>query len=261
MRNMPSVVSPTSGGANYATSTPTVVTGGSNPNVFGAYTQLIASTDYDSYGFIVYADGIMNVTPQLNFAIGAAGSEVNIAEIFGGLYLCLLGYPVPVFIPAGSRLSVRSANEAYTATSYVGVSLLRSNLKVPLSSYGRLNSYNVDGSLIRVDCGATANTKGAYTQIFSSTVKDGKGFSLYVSGANAGGDAHQLLDLAVGAAGSETIIFADIAVHTRAYASQGWTLGPIWTPIPAGSRIAMRGQCDFTTSGDRQPTVSLTIWE
>lgn len=86
---------------------------------------------------------------------------------------------------------------------------------------------------------ASTHTKTAYTEIITSTLRPAAGFLLAGFGASAGGF---LIDLAVGAAGSEKILLANL-LHDLPVAP-----GPHMTPaffplaIPAGSRIAARIQ-------------------
>jgi hypothetical protein len=85
----------------------------------------------------------------------------------------------------------------------------------------------------------TAHTKGAWTQIFASTTVDSGWVVLMpddvaVSATNTA----TLVDIGVGAAGSERVVVADINVG-------GWGHGPSFQAplfVPAGSRVAVRLQ-------------------
>lgn len=253
----------TSAGEVAGSSRGTAVTCGSGAGgVYGSYVQLIASTDYDSYGLIVWSAANLSYS-QYQIAVGGAGSEVNIAHIPGaGSIGGGVAMFVPVFVPAGSRLSARTASAGSTQTTWLSCSLVRANSNVPLVSYGRLLGYSGTSVPPIVDCGATAHTKGAYTQIIASTTNDAKGFSLLVANNPSNSTALDcLLDLAVGAAGSEQIVLSNAYHRCAAYREIASSIGPIWTPIPAGSRIAARGQCNQTAAAERVPRVSVVLWE
>lgn len=254
---------PTSAGEVAGSSAGTVVTCGAGAGgVYGSYAQLVASTDYDSFGLIVWSAANLSYS-QYQIAVGGAGSEVNIAHIPGaGSIGAGIAMFVPVFVPAGSRLSARTASASSSQSTWISCSLIRANSNVPLASYGRLLGYSGTSVPPIVDCGAAANTKGAYTQIVASTTNDAKGFSMLVAAnqLNAN-DQDYLLDLAVGAAASERIILNNSYWRGAAYREIAAVIGPIWTPIPAGSRIAARGQCNRTGANDRVPRVSVVLWE
>ncbi len=95
----------------------------------------------------------------------------------------------------------------------------------------------LDGGAKTVTASATPHAKGAWTQLVASTSGAANLLSFVVTcNANAT-DTATLLDVGIGAAGSETVIIPDIAV--------GGTLQmPIQVPvkIPSGTRIAFRAQ-------------------
>lgn len=88
---------------------------------------------------------------------------------------------------------------------------------------------------------ATAlNTKGAYTELIASTPYDCNGLTFEAGFFDVYG---WLFDVAVGAAGVEQIIASNLMLGTAVM--QRYYLP---AQIPAGSRIAVRGQCDFNGS-------------
>lgn len=84
----------------------------------------------------------------------------------------------------------------------------------------------------------TAHAKGAWTQIVAATSETWRGFILIVGQRfTAATDSSSLLDIGIGAEGSEVVVLADVPV--------GYQLGasvPIPLEIPAGVRVAMRRQ-------------------
>jgi hypothetical protein len=93
-------------------------------------------------------------------------------------------------------------------------------------------------SLTDIPENAAANTKGAYAELIASTAFDAVGFLLNICFTPANSRS-MLLDIAVGAAASETVILADIA-FTHGSASFSTHLVYIPLPIPAASRVSAR---------------------
>lgn len=90
---------------------------------------------------------------------------------------------------------------------------------------------------------ASTNTKGAYTTIIAATAHAAKGFLVQLGSVSAGID--YLVDIAIGGAGSEIVVVADLMAGsgTGSIARQGAYFIPI--AIPAGTRISAR--CQATT--------------
>jgi len=96
--------------------------------------------------------------------------------------------------------------------------------------------------------GVAANTKSAWVELSASTTVETMGFSIAAnhSDASAGTQVSLLLDIGIGAAGSETVIVEGIAVdgsHTSEYLISAY----IPLHISAGSRVAIRGQASATS--------------
>lgn len=87
---------------------------------------------------------------------------------------------------------------------------------------------------------ATPHTKGSWTEVIATTISPANLVLLYLTVATAanGVDTSTLLDIGIGAAGSEVAIVPDLAVG---YAPVGLTYS-IPVNIPVGSRVAVRCQ-------------------
>jgi len=249
----------TQGGANTATSLGTAVQDSRGASgAFGPWTQLIASVDYDAVGvFLCIRPSGQYWNYELG--VGASGSETSIgacAALAGTSGEAMLF--VPVFVPAGSRLAIRGATpSSYSADSRAIAYPVRSQSRHGLSRHFR-------GTLNAMDAGATANTKSAYTQIIASTARDARGYSLFFgTPSSQTSNQNYLIDLAVGAAASEEIILPNLGNISRSYDYFGAPghVGPIWTPIPASSRIAMRMQCDSAVATERKLMACMILWE
>lgn len=91
----------------------------------------------------------------------------------------------------------------------------------------------------------TANRKGAYTQLTAASSQDYSGFA--IGGDTAAGNQFYLIDVAVGAGGSEQNILSNYQFGTG-FVGQSPQSQTIMTPVPKGTRISARAQC-ATISG------------
>jgi hypothetical protein len=126
-------------------------------------------------------------------------------------------------------------------------------LWLPISTGPQLQETIAVGSNdvpVTLTSGATANTKGAYTELIASTAADA--YCLWLWARNVAvnaGDGRCLIDIAVGPAGSEHVILPDLnfgAAPTSVTVAARIMGIPIY--IPKGSRIAARCQRE-TASG------------
>lgn len=99
----------------------------------------------------------------------------------------------------------------------------------------QLSDVSQVGNWQQVTSNASANTKGSWTVQSSSTPYAAQ--ALLVSAAPATSNLNYLLDIGVGGAGSEQIIFADFLISGQSRTSH-W----LWVPVsvPASSRLAVR---------------------
>jgi hypothetical protein len=99
---------------------------------------------------------------------------------------------------------------------------------------------------ITVTAGATAHTKGGWTQLIASTPYDAYGIWIGIDGIGLSAAATPyLVDIGVGPAGSELVIVPNLDVWgADPAAAVGQNPHQFWFPvyIPAGSRIAARSQ-------------------
>lgn len=246
----PAAVASTSGG------TP-VVTGGS-AHTKGSWTEIVASTPMNADMVVVVIRGASGADTLTDFAIGAAGSET---VIFPNLYAGSgatpsLGhaaiYTIPVGIPAGTRISARSQGHATGQSLKVDLYLMNGGVAFPAAG-GAVVTYGAntaDSGGVLIDPGASANTKGAYSEITSATSGPLKAlivaFPLVGDGSATAAD--YLVDVAIGAAGSEVAIIKDFhfASHNVGNAHYPMTTPTFPVAIPSGTRISVRAQCSIT---------------
>jgi hypothetical protein len=113
---------------------------------------------------------------------------------------------------------------------------------------------NMDGATITAS--GTAHVKGSYADLDSSTAEDAFGFYIVVTGVHqASTNTGMLLDIAIGAAGSEAIILPNLAVGAAGASGQsvkGWYF-PIF--IPKSSTV--RARCQSVIVSD---TAEVNFW-
>jgi hypothetical protein len=117
-------------------------------------------------------------------------------------------------------------------------------------------------TFVTVTANASANTKGAWTEIIASTTADADLVEVSVQGGNTASTiVGILLDIAIGASGSEVALFENVAVGGAAASSfngeAGYRFGvPVY--VPSGSRISARIQSNITLGRTAQVSVRLS---
>lgn len=153
--------------ATPSTSTFTTVTANALANTKGSYSQLIAATTYDSFGFwlAVYATQVAatNTSVLVDIALGAAASEVDILSNFmaaaraasianGGPYWVF----IPLFIPAGAMVSARCQAVTGADTVAVGISTVSGRSQVNGPIFTACDTYGANTA----NSGGTSHTPG-----------------------------------------------------------------------------------------------------
>lgn len=249
------------GGENSATSANTLVTANASANTKGSYTELITSTTYAASGLQMTARSSGTGDFLIDIAIGSAGSEIvvvpNILVSRQTQTWAWGPFIIPLAIPAGTRIA--AACQSSTGGAAVGLAvspftsgvLARTGLQL-CTTYGA-NTATSGGT--SVDPGGSANTKGSYAQITSSTTAQIN--HLMVSVGNQANtavtSAFWLFDIAIGAAASEIVIVPDQQVATHSVYDMPIPAAfhfPV--SIPASTRIAMRMQSSTTDATDRK---------
>lgn len=233
-------------------------------NATGAWTEMSASLPRNFAGFWLTAkinqDGTVGTTGGnsgllIDFALGAASSEQLIVEGYRiGTYnrgSQIVDAYVPVALPKGQRLACR-AQTAGASSALLGVSLLG----VPSKMDGNGMSFSHGkgiGASTSTSLGSPLTGSGtsetAWTEITSSTPFHAKALDMLVGDNNdaTNFNAHQLIDLAIGAAGSEVPIIED----WQQSSSGGESVPPANTgfpiDIPKGTRLSWRHQSTAAT--------------
>ncbi len=227
----------------------------SSVNVKNTYTQLIASTASDINVLEVLqtcSPVPVNSTVYTDIAVGAGGSEVIIANNLatgaanngtnGGNRFCL-----PVSIPSGSRIAARHALSSSTTTTtsvtpFVQINCFENGMvgAAPFAGVDSVGQNSGVGTVIGTT--TTANVRSAYYQLTASSARDYAGFLMGFDTANP---TSWLIDVAVGAGGSEKNIISNFFLNVAANSGVCvMTSSPFMIPIPSGTRISARGMAN-----------------
>lgn len=242
----------------------TVSHSGSAAGVFPTTpTQIVASLDVDASALLVsiIQDGASRVS-QVKLFAGASGSEVEFVHLIGpaggtGQNV----FRVPMQIPAGTRISATSASSIGFSDAYVCITPLRGSSDEPSASRGTPVGIIAAGELTNIDAGGVANAKGGWVELTASTARDAQGFTLIIiNDASSTASSRHLVDIAVGS-GPEVIVLADMQAFFQGFQGGETVVGPVWTPIPAGTRIAARAACSTAAADTRVARCGLILWE
>lgn len=244
------------------------LSGTTTANTKSGYVEITPSVSYDSDGIYLFffPDALSTMTNSflIDIAVGSAGSEVPIIENIPATGRRGSGQRVfiPIAIPSGSRISTRS-QVLNVGASQRGIGLCATllprsytasnqNRNKVCTTYGANTS---DSGGVQVDPGAAANTKGAWSEVVSSTAYPIRQLLLFFNLINntTASAANFLVDVGIGSNGQEQLLISDISVGEQV-GSDGLVppvFGPIPISIPSGTRIAVRAQCNITDATDR----------
>lgn len=239
-----------------------------NPNEEGAWTELTAATTHHWSGFWIIWTTTEGSWEHLDIGLGTGGSEVVKVEniVIGSAS----GYQggavyVPVQVPAGSRVAARTQH--YATPSVNPRVLLVGKVTPRLDPRGFSKAIGIgadetNSAGTNVDPGPTAHTKGSWAELVASLSDDVGAVIVCTVGWQTNQTAYQWLTdaVGVGAAGGEDVVVPDLPFLGEANNDTqvpAGPLGPFPCFIPAGSRVASRGQCSGTSDGWRDQSVSL----
>lgn len=228
----------------------TIITPGATANTKGSWTQIVASTSSDCdllHLKITGESGGGTYKNQfIDVGVGVAGSEVvvfpnidiGVGGTFQGSHVDLL---VPIHIPAGSRIAARAQADAASISGDFGVSLVVYDAAFETQAFAGVDDIGTATSTTQGTVVALGNaTKGSYAQLVASSAKDYEGLAVILDSDKGTSLAASVIDIAIGAAGSEVILMPDLICNGF---QSDWQLTKGFIPmqIPAGTRIAARG--------------------
>lgn len=242
------------------------VTGSSQGTSIGtaSITQIAASSSYDYDAILVDTVGnAIGVDASLDVYLGSSGNEYPLIDKIR-VQKALSTNPqaqavlLPLAVPRGSRISAKAFGGALNTIVY-GMGFGSMGDK----GFKRAVSMGITSATgVTVDPGATANALGSWTQIIASTPNHFNGLMVAFGSAARSNAALNswLVDIAIGASGSEQIILKQLLTmsfsNTIFYMTPTF-FGPFPCSIPAGTRIAARAQCSTSTSTTRNIDVTL----
>lgn len=258
-------IAPVSYGVNTATSSGTAIA--SEPTIYTAsFVEVAASLPTDIVGFWYWSGHSAGYQGSVKFYAGAAGSETEFAHLAVSPVNFGQGGYIPIPLPAGTRISCK-ATAVGNGNTHISITPVRGQPVSQRAQRGTLLGQQAASAWLEVDCGTTANAKGAWVEILSAAnnTRDSVGFTLFtISDPSIVTNAQRYIyDIAVGVGGSEQIVLADATVLGHGYRREVHTFatGPVWVPIPASTRIAVRCQTNTNTATDNKPHVLMTLWE
>lgn len=257
-------------GSNAAASDGVTVTAHATINTKGSWTELITATTIDTAWLLVEVMvGTANAEALIDIGIGGSGSEIvlipNIsATVATATSFYTFTYVFPVQIPAGTRIAARAQSDVTVASCRVAVQCIAPGA-AGVMGCARHEAAGPDttGSTIKqIAVGGTANTDTAFSsgELIASTGFDWRWMNVCVTHQKntAASTASFLVDIGVGASGSETVILSDLLMYTGTGSDMGATTLAFPVAIAAGQRVAARARCSINTAQDREAWVA--VW-
>lgn len=218
----------------------TVDTGSANTKT--AWVQQIASLAYSTSGFLLYVQNSPSEYQLIDIGIGGAGSEVvvlpnfRVSQALSGTHSNFTCF-IPLALPAGTRVAIRSQGSAGSKFCRIKLQPMGdawAGLIAPVrwEDWGA-NTTNSQGTSYTTGNGS----KGSWVQLIAATAFTSKWMYVHIVGNTAPVDIST--DIGIGGAGSEVVIIPDLHYTVENLAV---TYGPFPYSVPAGSRIAVRGQ-------------------
>jgi hypothetical protein len=258
------------GTVNLAGPNGVVLTAGAVANTKGAWATLHPAVPFEVVGLHIIAQnggsqsGATNTRSLIDIGIGEAGSETvvipNILSSFQSYYTyaTMGSMYVPIRIPKGSRISARAQCSFASQRIRVHVFVTASDFNIE-GVYTVVNDY---GTVLATTTGtyttSLQNAKGAWYELVTTTTYPVRSVVVMTAQPEAA-VRRWLIDIGMGAAGSERVVIPDIAkgsALTHRMTEPHWA-GPFPVHIPAGVRLAARQQCDHVNSAYRPIDVSI----
>ncbi len=232
----------------------TTITASSTPHALGSWVEVQAATAFDTH--LVRVQWSDNDTAQddtsalLNIGYDAAGGT-SYTVVIPDILIGHTGddawdgrtFAIPCFIPRGSTVAAQTRALVGSQEVLVSVSLfgggrpVGQGLVVP---YGTVPAASGGTSMAN----ASADTKGAWTQLVAATTHPHRGLAVAVQGADAAlSSATFLIDIGVG--DTEVVVIPN--VYTKTFGSEEVRdlipRGAIYrVDIPEGTKISARSQ-------------------
>ena len=260
-QNILNLRSPQACGVTTSYGNGTVLTPNATAHTKGSWAQVIASTTAQARMVLVRLNANPTDTTSLSYLVdigtGASSSEVvlipNLVNAPGAQWADgICNYMLPLVIPAGTRIAARAqCVGASGATMPVTVTIFDADpAQVPYATGVDALGVSTATTLGQAITQGVSNAKGSWAQITASTSRDYIGFVVSADGQNTGGTYnYSLVDIGVGAAGSEQIIVPDWGCKNNAGTIFNGVSPFFPIRIPTGSRIAVRAASGGNPAG------------
>lgn len=243
------------------------ITGGTS-NTKGSYGELTSSSAFEcnSVRLAVTESTAIAQRILIDLATGPGGSETVVVPNIvaanpsgGAARHAGQVFELPLTVPSGTRIAARHQSSQGAQNLFVALTLIAAGDTPGVSAF---TAYGADTSTsggVSVDPGGSANTKGSYAEVTSSTTAVVQFLMLCLTcGGNSNPSASQwAVDLATGPGGSETVLIPDLRTNGSAGDAPRLRAYSLLTYIPASTRIAVRASCDITDATDRVLQVGL----
>jgi hypothetical protein len=243
-------------GSLSASSLGTAVPTHASANTKGAWVEFSAAAPFDIAWLLVNIAFRSTAARDalLDIGVGAEGSEqVIISDIqisnSASIGCWQTGLRFPVHIPAGARIAMRSqCSTGGTTTLTVVMHAIAGTLgSMPVPhTYDTYGAAEADSGGASVDSGASANTKGAYSQLTAATLHPIRLLWVFVGSQllnrASGCCTAFIIDVSIGDAGSEIVVVEDMLVDNNSITDllTPVAFGPFIVDIPAGLRLSAR---------------------
>lgn len=226
------------------------ITTGATANTKGAWSTLISGIATPGAWISLGVDRFSTVGDRaalVDIGIGGAGSETVVAPNLVMGYRFYRNTLFPLHIPAGATVRARASSPLTSDFVRIRTHVFHGEPDGGLSVPGRITAYGVvtassGGTLVSPS--ASSNVKGSYTQLTAATTAPINALMVMVQGSSSTlSEIEYLIDIAVGASGSETIIMPDFTARTMSdeyvYTRTSEFL-PMSLSLPAGVRLSAR---------------------
>ena len=238
----------------------------SSPNMKGDWARIVNLPTFDAQGLKITFRQSVTASDErkylVDLGIGSSNSIAilchNVLFQYGGTGQQVGRFDLPVTVPKSTEIWVRGQSQVSgTANIRVSVGYFSSGFQYPSALGAATTTYGVtvDSTAgTQIDPGAIVDTKGAYFEISSTITSDIKYAVVCVGNQANQADANMqiLLDIAIGAAGSEVSVISDL-LYSKNTAADDMSPPMTGVPvsIPAGARLSARAMSDITNAVDR----------
>lgn len=248
------------GSSTYTTGLGVLLTGTTINTKLSSYNEVLTATDspIDYLTVDLQPGGVVNAQALVDIAVGPGGQEHILVSNIGvnsGTGFAAAHIPLPMTVPAGTRISARYQRSNASLTMRVGVRGFSQGAGIGRSHCVTYGATTATSRGTSIDPGGSANTKGSWVQLSAATTHPIRWMLLHLGNQanSARTDATYVVDIGVGAAASESVIVANLMfMIDDAYDEPVPAyIGPFPVSIPTGSRLAARAACTITDATDR----------